>query len=438
MFVKVDKLFDTPNLVIPLYLRGFTDDPKRLSGEVSYRIDGIRIDDTENKFGIRKLAVAGINGIDRNIPVAVWDCRPDKDWVHYYWFEQFGRKYIGLPWNDDIYMTVGNHLISSLEEAVFDFEYPIQLDTFLKSKDMIFLGDIIDFTHVIIFTEFKRVYIELYNSEHSRAKRFSLDEWSDKESEIIMELDLAEFKKPRAEELINSLRKKIGRGRPEKWTGKSWYEANDKAEEIERLEQAKKDKEHMAFEEAFKLRKNKDYDKAIEAWLKIIEEYKNPEAMFYLGSTYEHNLKNYEKALEWYRMAYKSGFEGSKHALNRVKKILYPKEKTNSGDECFITTAVCVNFGKPDNCYELSTFRSFRDNWLINQPDGHSLIDKYYVIAPKIVETINQLPNASAVYQSVWTEYLNPCLDFIEHGKFQDCKLLYVRMVDSLQKSFLK
>ena len=130
------------------------------------------------------------------------------------------------------------------------------------------------------------------------------------------------------------------------------------------------------------------------------------------------------------------------YAQNYDKKLKQEQDERMNGDKggggCFITTAVCGSFGKPDDCYELTTFRAFRDEWLVKQPDGQSLIDKYYSIAPKIVDKINELPNASAVYQSIWTDYLKPCLQFIERGNFQDCKNLYVRMVDSLQQSFLK
>lgn len=37
---------------------------------------------------------------------------------------------------------------------------------------------------------------------------------------------------------------------------------------------------------------------------------------------------------------------------------------------CYITTATCEEYGKPDDCYELTTFRNFRDNWLKNNPMG--------------------------------------------------------------------
>ena len=45
---------------------------------------------------------------------------------------------------------------------------------------------------------------------------------------------------------------------------------------------------------------------------------------------------------------------------------------------CFITTAVCAQSGKPDDCPELAAFRSFRDSYLQSQPDGPRLIAQYY------------------------------------------------------------
>ncbi len=37
---------------------------------------------------------------------------------------------------------------------------------------------------------------------------------------------------------------------------------------------------------------------------------------------------------------------------------------------CFITTAVCAQSGKPDDCPELAAFRSFRDSYLSPNPMG--------------------------------------------------------------------
>ncbi len=99
---------------------------------------------------------------------------------------------------------------------------------------------------------------------------------------------------------------------------------------------------------------------------------------------------------------------------------------------CFITTAVCQSQGKADDCYELTQFRHYRDNWLANQPDGQALIDRYYEIAPSIVNIINLQANAPAVYSRIKETYLNPCLKAIEQGDNQGCLDQYQTMVEEL------
>ena len=44
---------------------------------------------------------------------------------------------------------------------------------------------------------------------------------------------------------------------------------------------------------------------------------------------------------------------------------------------CFITSAVCLSSGKPDDCEELRVMRTFRDMWLRKQPFGEAEIDDY-------------------------------------------------------------
>lgn len=127
---------------------------------------------------------------------------------------------------------------------------------------------------------------------------------------------------------------------------------------------------------------------------------------------------------------------------------VYPKYSYNLGDYetlkngfekkqfCYITTAVCETFGKPDNCYELTMFRQFRDGYLRKQPDGEALIQEYYKEAPQIIQRIDRLENRQAVYKGIWEEHLEPCLSLIEHGEDAACKERYVQMVRTLEKQF--
>lgn len=99
---------------------------------------------------------------------------------------------------------------------------------------------------------------------------------------------------------------------------------------------------------------------------------------------------------------------------------------------CYITTATCEEYGKADDCYELTAFRGFRDNWLVNQPEGKELIERYYNTAPKIVELINKQENRKSIYHYLNDMYLSKCLRYIEEGENEKCKDLYVDMMEYL------
>lgn len=107
------------------------------------------------------------------------------------------------------------------------------------------------------------------------------------------------------------------------------------------------------------------------------------------------------------------------------------------GGGCYITTATCNYFNKPDDCYELEAFRSFRDNWLIHQPDGQELIREYYRDAPTIVKLIDESPEKDNIYMAINERYLKPCLSYIENGEMEQCKQKYVEMVHKMQEMFL-
>ncbi|MBE6085911.1 MAG: zinc-ribbon domain-containing protein [Selenomonas ruminantium] len=128
--------------------------------------------------------------------------------------------------------------------------------------------------------------------------------------------------------------------------------------------------------------------------------------------------------------------EEARSALAHLEKMERESANQQNSEGCFITTAVCDRFGKDDDCYELTMFRDFRDNWLAFQDDGKSLIKEYYIVAPKIVSAINQLPNARTIYREIWDTYLEKCLSYIEQAKWLDCKEKYVEMVQNLRKKY--
>lgn len=105
---------------------------------------------------------------------------------------------------------------------------------------------------------------------------------------------------------------------------------------------------------------------------------------------------------------------------------------------CYITTAACEMLGLGDDCYELNTLRNYRDGYLSETTHGKELVETYYNIAPTIVKRIEKEENKREKYQSIWEEYLQPCIALIEAGKNEMCKNIYVNMVNTLYEEYME
>ncbi len=104
---------------------------------------------------------------------------------------------------------------------------------------------------------------------------------------------------------------------------------------------------------------------------------------------------------------------------------------------CYVTTAVCESLGKDEDCYELRLLKDYRDHYLSSQPDGRSLIDEYYNIAPTIVNRINKRENAQEIYRNIFKNYISPCIHNIEAEDNESCKETYINMIRILQKEYM-
>ena len=104
---------------------------------------------------------------------------------------------------------------------------------------------------------------------------------------------------------------------------------------------------------------------------------------------------------------------------------------------CFITTAVCDSMDKPDDCYELTALRSYRDHYLRRTEEGNALVEEYYDIAPYLVQVINMQKDAAEIYRNIYDDYLVPCIHCIEENKNEECRHIYMDMVRGLQNKYL-
>lgn len=103
---------------------------------------------------------------------------------------------------------------------------------------------------------------------------------------------------------------------------------------------------------------------------------------------------------------------------------------------CYITTAVCESQRKPDDCYELSLLRTFRDDYLLQSPGGEAMIHEYYDVAPSIVKHIGRRDDADQIYEKIWQQYLSPCIRLIEADRKEECVELYRHMVYDLKEQY--
>ncbi len=134
-------------------------------------------------------------------------------------------------------------------------------------------------------------------------------------------------------------------------------------------------------------------------------------------------------------------------ALAGVWKEHFPKtelkaassKEINAGFKyrfCYITTAVCECLHKPDDCYELTLLRSFRDEYLLQLQNGEEMVHEYYDVAPSIVKHIDKRADASEIYAEIYGQYLKPCIHMIEQGEHAQCAALYEQMVFDLKERY--
>ena len=182
-----------------------------------------------------------------------------------------------------------------------------------------------------------------------------------------------------------------------------------------------------------------DYEEAMK-WYRKAAAQGNAIAQMNIGHLYDQGKgvkQDYEEAMKWYRKVAAKGNVAAKENLARVREKISQagtSQKKSSG--CFITTAVCQCFGKSDDCYELTMFRRFRDDWLMKQPDGKALIAEYYATAPAIVSCIDGREHPADIYQQIWQRYLSPCLKHLEQGEYKACKERYIAMVCTLKAKY--
>lgn len=110
-----------------------------------------------------------------------------------------------------------------------------------------------------------------------------------------------------------------------------------------------------------------------------------------------------------------------------------PRETTDT--KCYLTTA-CMKYylnNFADDCYELTVLRWFRDNFVSENDIKH-----YYNIAPFIVDGIEDEENKNIIYDYIYDNVVDYCVEQIEFGNYEEAYKRYSDSILFLEKLYAK
>lgn len=112
-----------------------------------------------------------------------------------------------------------------------------------------------------------------------------------------------------------------------------------------------------------------------------------------------------------------------------------PCDDPNDPKKCTITDAAQHFLKEPDT--RLDQLRLFRDEWLLQQPNGQALYELYYFLSESLVAAINDRPDSDAIWHELYHADLSTCLQLIEEKRYEETKAWYVALMHSLAGRFL-
>lgn len=152
------------------------------------------------------------------------------------------------------------------------------------------------------------------------------------------------------------------------------------------------------------------------------------------------NSNKYDTKIDVYTSDPKGPHESIHIAVDSDSKSAHIIDTTNGSTEhtdvkCYLTSACMKYFQEnfDDNCYELTLLRWFRDNFVSKED-----IEHYYEIAPIIVETINKEEQSGIIYDYIYANVVNYCVQQIERGNYDKAYNRYKNSVLTLEEQFTK
>jgi hypothetical protein len=116
-----------------------------------------------------------------------------------------------------------------------------------------------------------------------------------------------------------------------------------------------------------------------------------------------------------------------------------PYRRARTRSACFIATACAEVRGLPDDCYELSLLRLFREEYVAKLPDGEAVLAEYREKAPRIVSAIEALGKEGAweVWEYLYERGVSRAVELILGGRWDEAFGIYEAMCREMERRFL-
>lgn len=103
--------------------------------------------------------------------------------------------------------------------------------------------------------------------------------------------------------------------------------------------------------------------------------------------------------------------------------------EAGGGGGCWLTEAVAASGGQGDNAPELQVLRSFRDQVMMTNPVGQTLVQQYEALAPIVVEGISARPDAIQIFQEIKAKFIDQAVAAIQSGHTEEALQIYSAMI---------
>jgi hypothetical protein len=124
------------------------------------------------------------------------------------------------------------------------------------------------------------------------------------------------------------------------------------------------------------------------------------------------------------------------NARGRANADGWEQSVENVQKKCFLSSACVAARGLPDDCEELEVLRRFREEVLAGTAEGEALLQEYGEIAPRLVRAIDDRPDASGIYERIYSDLVR-CVRDIRNQDLEAAKERYRRLVEALAEELL-